>query len=363
MSIAEKTRKLGQSLVDAVPASAHILAPLLRAADRLQGGELHRHVQKDIDVFCTPEQKADPAYLRRLRRDMWYCSVRYLCAFNEYFLFDFQRLDHWGRMEFVPELEKVDACRALGDPAVGRVLQDKWQAYERFGEYYKREVVRADGSLSDEAFRAFIRRHPRFIVKPVDAACGRGVRFCDAAGVPDIPALLDQLQAQDVILEQPIVQCQSMAQLHPQSVNTVRCAVFTKDGQAYILFTFLRIGRGDTIVDNAGSGGFVCAVDPQTGITVTKGVTESLDRALIHPETRQKMIGWQIPRWEEMCALAKKLSLSFPDWPYISWDFALTDDGWVVVEANHAGQFVCPQFTTGQGIRRLLAPYFQLRHS
>ena len=361
MSIVEKARGAGQAIVKVCPPAAYLLIPPMRLADTLQGGTLHQHMRENIDIFCTPEQKADSAYMRWLRRDMWYCAIRYLCAFNEYFMFRFPRLNHRGRSQFVTELQKVDAYQQVGTPETWRTLQNKWECYLKFQKYYHRDAILAGAGLEAETFFSFLDKHARFIAKPLNDACGNGVFLFDAAADGrSREELLAWFRGQDVILEQPIVQCADMARLHPGSVNTVRCATFYKDGHVDILFTFLRMGRGGSVVDNAGAGGFVASVDPDTGILTTPGVTESLESVLVHPDTGAQIIGWRVPRWEEMKALAREMSLAFTEQPYISWDFALTDRGWVCVEGNHAGQFVCPQFTTQHGIRDRLRPYFDL---
>ena len=361
MSIVEKARGAGQAIVKVCPPAAYLLIPPMRLADRLQGGTLHQHMEENIELYLTEEQRADAAAMRRTRRDMWYCAIRYLCAFNEYFMFRFPRLNHRGRAQFVTELQKEEAYQQVGTPETWDTLQNKWRCYQRFRPYYRRDAILAGAGLEAETFYAFLDKHPRFIAKPLNDACGHGVFLCDAGSDGrSRQELLDWFRGQDVILEELIDQCADMARLHPGSVNTVRCATFYKDGRVDILFTFLRMGRSGSLVDNAGAGGYVASVDVDTGILTTPGVTESLQTAIIHPDTGVQIIGWQVPRWEEMKALAREMSLTFPEQPYISWDFALTDQGWVCVEGNHAGQFVCPQFTTQHGIRDRLRPYFDL---
>ena len=362
MSTTERSRKLGLAIVGVMPFTAHIFASLLRLADRLRGGELHRQAQEDIDIFCTPEQRADSAYIRRLKRDMWYCSVRYRCAFKEYFIFGFPRLNHRGRREFVTDHEKMDAVRRLSPPEVRDILRDKWKAYERFGAYYKREILKADDGLSEAAFCGFLQRHPKFIVKPLDDACGRGVRLVDTAAEPVEPArLLEELRGQNTILEELIVQCQAMARFHPQSVNTIRCVTFLKDGQVHILFTFFRMGRGGSVVDNAGAGGISAAIDPDSGIVCSAGISKTAtDSWLFHPDTDEQIIGAHIPLWDQLKSLVSELAQIIPEQPYVGWDLALTDDGWILVEGNNAAQLSCIQSIAQRGIRPLLSQYFDL---
>jgi len=88
------------------------------------------------------------------------------------------------------------------------------------------------------------------------------------------------------------------------------------------------------------------------------GRMENGRSTMFHPDSGCQILGMRLPRWEELRALGLALAERMPEQKYISWDFALTDNGWVVVEGNCAGQFVCPQLTTLQGIRGRLHPYF-----
>ena len=341
--------------------AAYLFIPVLRLKDRLEGGRMHVSMEKNIREFLSGREP-DGASSRRLRRDMWYSFLLYHADFEEYFLFRFPRLSHEGRREFVTEAEKDELCLAMSPEEVWRVIWDKWSAYGLFRKYYARDAVKADAGASYDDFRAFIEKHPRFIAKPRLESCGRGVTIYDAAA-PDFDAesVFAELCGVDVICEELIVQAEPLARLHPASVNTVRVATLVReDGSVEVLFTFLRMGRSGSIVDNGGAGGFVACVDKQTGVVVTPGVTERLYSTVCHPDTGVQILGLRIPRWEELLSLAREAALVYPAHPYISWDFALTDAGWVVVEANCQGQFVGPQFTTGRGIRRELAQYFPL---
>ena len=73
-----------------------------------------------------------------------------------------------------------------------------------------------------------------------------------------------------------------------------------------------------------------------------------------HPETHYKLIGYQMPRWDEAKELAKELARVMPDNHYCGWDLALTDNGWVLQEANDRGEFVGFQLPTQKGFRKEL---------
>lgn len=343
--------------------AAYIFIPVLQIKDRFDGRPMGKKMERTLQTYCTPEQRQNRAYMRKLRRDMWYSFILYSCPFDEYFLFDFPRLSYRGRREFVTEEEKKYLCHRLSPESTREIFWNKWSTYEHFHAFYKRELIKVDKNSSEEDFYRFIKAHPQYIVKPCDDSCGNGVFIIDMENNrQNAKELLAQFRKTDVVLEELIVQAEEMSRLHPESVNTVRCATFVKDGLPSILFTFLRIGQGSSIVDNGGAGGFVASVDMETGIVITPGITETRRAFLIHPDTGAQIIGMRIPKWQELKQMALQLAMVIPEQQYVSWDLALTNCGWVMVEGNSAGQFIGPQFTTGYGIRKTLSNYFDLHY-
>jgi hypothetical protein len=91
--------------------------------------------------------------------------------------------------------------------------------------------------------------------------------------------------------------------------------------------------------------------DANTGIIVTDGYDIYTNVVELHPNSGIKFKGWKVPRWAELVKTASDLHMSLPPkHKYIGFDFALTKDGWAVVEGNW-GNFphqVCVQ----HGIRK-----------
>lgn len=115
------------------------------------------------------------------------------------------------------------------------------------------------------------------------------------------------------------------------------------------------MGRGSSVVDNAGSGGIFTSVDFHTG-RITKAVDELGNSYNEHPDTKINLIGYEIPKWQEAIELAKKLALIVPNNRYTGWDLALTKNGWCMVEGNTRAQFVF-QIPEQKGFRELFNDY------
>lgn len=342
------------------PHLAYLFIPVIQGKDLLDGKPMHRDLEQNIRLFCTEEQKQNRAYLRRLKRDMWYSFLQYYCGFDEYFQLQFPKRSHAGRQEFVTDYERVAVCMPLVDSDMMALFKNKWNTYQALREFYCRDAIKVDEYANYADFDRFTQTHPRFIVKPLEESCGNGVRLLTITEDTDRDELFRQLRQEGVIVEEKIEQCEELSMLHPASVNTIRCATFLQDGEVHILFTFLRIGQKNSVVDNGGAGGLIASIHTESGIVDSPGVTEFGHTALFHPDTNAQILGKQIPRWEEMKATAKTLALAVPTQKYISWDLSLTDQGWVVVEGNCIGQFIGPQISTQRGIRERLAPYFAL---
>lgn len=342
--------------------AARVFVPVLKLKDvAADHRTMHDALEHQLDLFLTEQQKQDARYIRWLKRDMWYSFLAYHCPFDEYLLFRFDSLSRRGRTAFVTDYEREEICDRLNTPELFELFANKYNTYLRFREFYRREAIKLDGDTDIAEFRRYSDEHPRCIIKPLDDSCGRGVFIYDRSSDSRSPEeLLAELRPNPYIAEEVIRQAEPMARLHPASVNTVRCATFMTDSGPEILFTFLRVGQGGSVVDNAGAGGLVASVDTESGIVETKARTEDGRSVLFHPDSGYQLLGMQIPRWDELRAFGLRLAELIPEQKYISWDFALTDDGWVIVEGNCAGQFVCPQLTTLQGIRSRLRPYFDV---
>ena len=246
------------------------------------------------------------------------------------------------RKTFVADIERIAFTDRLNRPENKEIFDNKALTYKHFKKFYKRDQFYGNPDFALQSlddFKTFAAAHPRFIAKPLNSAFGKGVRILSMDGTPEeYLAKLQQDYPYGFVLEELIRQCQEMAALHPESVNTVRIPTLRFDDHVQIVHPFLRVGRGKSVVDNGMSGGILCTIDPKTGI-----VKNTADERGVHyveiPESGVKLIGFQIPRWSEALELARQLTQVIPSNRWTGWDLALTDDGWIMVEGNARAQF------------------------
>ena len=117
-----------------------------------------------------------------------------------------------------------------------------------------------------------------------------------------------------------------MAVLHKESVNTLRIHTICFDRDVTVFHPYIRIGRGKSVVDNAGSGGVFTSCNPETGEVLTV-VDEYGNIYTNRPDTGFPLIGFMVPYWKEANETAKKLALHNTDIHYASLDLAFTENG------------------------------------
>lgn len=125
-------------------------------------------------------------------------------------------------------------------------------------------------------------------------------------------------------------------------LQTVRIATLV-DGQgaALVLDTEWKLIVGDLPSDNydyGRTGNLFANIAPETGVLgpaltlSADGVgSQSFD---LHPRTGAALVGYRLPQWDELLALARRCALLFQPLRTVGWDIGLTPRGPVVVEGN-----------------------------
>jgi hypothetical protein len=206
-------------------------------------------------------------------------------------------------------------------------------------------------------FTHFVSSHDKFVIKPTYAAFGKGFRIASLSDFPSAEQAYEELHGEGVVLEELIVQDARMAALHPQSVNTLRVpTALIKDEHGaprVVLFhPTLRVGQGESLVDNTSAGGLSCLIDGESGVLLTDAADKLGKRCVAHPDTGVVFRGFQIPEWDQVKRIVTEAALMMPTEHYIGWDLALCQDkGWCMVEANSNAQMSGMQFVPREGRR------------
>lgn len=313
-------------------------------------------INEQIETYFDhePQLRARPD-VDSLRTDILFNAFAYGFAPDEYFFYYIEGKTPEEKREYISDQERYLLTYAMNDVVDIQIFYDKFRTYEKLKPYFQREAVGIEHPEDYPVFRQFIERHPVFVRKSVAASRGHGVSRVDSTG-QDPEALFNSLIAMGKqMLEELVVQSDEMMRFNPSSVNTVRCPTFRTVRGIELAPCRFRVGQNGAFVDNAGSGGILAGVDVKTGVVNTNGRDEYCREYVTHPQSGLTFMGFQIPEWDLLVQTVTEMAETMPNMGYISWDMAHTDHGWVIIEANGAGQFIGSQIVAQRGLKKQIA--------
>lgn len=320
-------------------------------------GEIKRTI-----VEFSVDAASDNSELARTEKKIKTEMHKHLITPDEYYLYEFADKTEAEKKEFVGDIERTVLCsRMYNTNPAGLIFMDKMATFRHFSEFFKREVIEIASKDDYESYCSFVDRHETYMVKPSGSSRGNGIikEVVGSESEDRLCAFRRILDKGPCVIEEVIDQGEEMAKLHPQSVNTIRYATFYDAGSVNTICCFVKIGRGLSVVDNGGAGGFLAAVDEETGRIITPGRTEFGEDVDIHPDTGIRIIGYQIPAWGDLKSMILDLVKILPEQKYVGWDLAWSaTKGWVLVEGNSGGQFVGPQISLKKGIGPIIESTF-----
>ena len=288
-----------------------------------------------------------------LLKDIKTSYYKYLTTPEEYFFYKFENQPDSYKSTFLSDKARIRALvKNDSEKLFIEILSDKWKFYQSARQYFKRAMMKVSNKSLYSDFEHFILRNPSIFVKPLSSSYGQGAHILENVNSTEIPQLFKQYrESGEWIFESKIIQSTKMSIWNSSSVNTVRVPCFLITGNFSILNPFIRTGREGAIIDNAGGGGIFACIDEESGKINSNGADEHNNVYSNHPDSGVKFIGWQIPYWSELIRLAEEIFYKcFPSHHYIGFDFALTEEGWILIEGNW-GQFV-GQIASKKGIKK-----------
>ncbi len=246
------------------------------------------------------------------------------------------------------------------DPQDAKVMDNKCYYHKLFPNILQPELItyRINGMwfldeqlVSPEtAAEAIIKAGEVFAKQATDCGGGHGVIYIKIAETDSVESVLDKLKGfrRDIVVQGALKQHEDIARLNPSSVNTIRILSLISADGVKLYSSLLRLGVGDTKVDNLGSGGLVIGID-EDGKLKKEAHFLNNQRFAEHPATHVAFHNYQLPSFEKAKELVLKAHLNVPQFRMVSWDVAIREDGEpVMIEANLSdGQLDLHQILNG----------------
>lgn len=217
-------------------------------------------------------------------------------------------------------------------------------------EYYKRDQLFTMECTKKE-FLQFIKENPVFLIKPDAEDCGKGI-IKITAKEHNVDELFKQLRNEPAMLDQLVIQHSKLNELCPGSVNTIRIVTVKLEDRITIVGAALRMGSGESLVDNYSAGGYVGAIDINTGRIIAAGQDNTGKRFEKHPYSNVSIVGFQIPNWEMVLDTVREMALKY-EINLVGWDIAVRETDVVLIEANIIPMIHAYQIAGNGGKRKI----------
>ena len=283
--------------------------------------------------------------------DALWANVRYGVTPNQYIGFRIYEKSSLERAEFYTHRQHKRFEAALNDPKYYDTFWDKEKFNAAFKDFIHRDWLYCADATEGE-IQQFLDGHKKIMVKPTSASSGKGIHVYkgdETAG---------QLISGKALLEEFVQQHHKMSELNPSSVNTVRVyTILDRSNIPHILSASIRVGGVDSEVDNFHSGGVGYPLDAEHGVVMAAGRAITGENCLYHPGTGAKMIGFEVPNWNELVEYVFRATQVFPTARMIAWDVAVLEDGFEMIEGNYNGDPGFMQTPSNTGKKREILKY------
>lgn len=159
--------------------------------------------------------------------------------------------------------------------------------------------------ITKEQWIDIIAKEPAVFVKVAADSCGgKGVKFIQQSNMEELDKFLEK-QSADLVVQRPFVQHPSFAKLNPSSVNTLRILTLLTDTGVKFYSSIVRMGVGNTKVDNASQGGIFCGLEDD-GTLKDTAHRLSGESFKTHPDNDMAFAGYRIVGLDKAKDLIKK---------------------------------------------------------
>jgi len=284
-------------------------------------------------------------------------SILKLVTPTDYTTYLFHEKSHFSRDQFLTTHRMSSLARSF-NPEKYRPLFDNKDDFNRFfSDFIGRQWLYAPDA-SDERIEDFLLEQQTIFVKPFNLRCGVGARKIQSSDVTDVKAFCESARKDRLMLEEVVKQHPDLSSVNPASVNTLRInTVLDKAGIPHILSAVIRMGRGESVVDNLACGGIVAQIDLDEGVLFTLGIGGDLQTYVKHPSTGVILPGLRIPHWEAAKNMVLHVAGMSPQIRWVGWDVAVTENGPLLIEGNMRPDTRLIQLASQRGIYHTLRRY------
>lgn len=266
--------------------------------------------------------------------------------------------DYFPEMLYSTELEPLlnpeEYCKVFSDKSLTEIV------YGKVCGVFFPEMLLAncngsfiDGNRSmlsfDDAVKSICEAGNCVIKPTVETGSGKGVRLLNIVNGKDSATGIEtetiiKNYSENFIVQRLIKNSKALSNLNPGSLNTFRVITYIVNGKINAAPVSLRMGVGDSGVDNIHKGGLVAGVNEDGTLkkyAYQLGYGDNSAKFTKHPDTNIVFENYCVGDIKKLLSTAVKLHETTPQLGIISWDLTFDEnDNVVLIEANCKEQSV-----------------------
>ena len=191
--------------------------------------------------------------------NVWFCdyalfSNKIGAAIDDYFDFEFYNKSFELRKTFRTHSHHIPTKVNCNDFFYMNLINDKIETNKFFADFIHRDWLGIYNCTFEE-FKAFVEKHPKFFSKPFNGSLGKGAEIISVDSNANLKELFTSLKNKKRILEEIVIQHESLSEFCSNVVNTIRFyTILDVHNVVHILATSGRFGRKGGVVDNFHGG-------------------------------------------------------------------------------------------------------------
>lgn len=265
--------------------------------------------------------------------DSFFAKFLYGMTKEEYFYWGCGAYSAICRSKIMTPRKSRAFYQKLNDKDYVHYFLNKEDFNTKFSDFIHRGWL-SPSHITAASLQDFLSKYDKVLTKPVAGVMGKNIGIYSLDGrTPESEAY--RLVEQGVQLEECVQNVPEMA-FGASSLNTFRVyTLLDRGGEVRIVKVLVRIGVGKSVVDNFHAGGVCYPINLECGKIESCGYKFNGERVSIHPGIGKSLIGFDIPRWEELKKFARNAAKVVPQVRWVGWDIALTPKGFELIEGNH----------------------------
>ena len=259
---------------------------------------------------------------------------RHVVSYGEYIhCYRFWNKNKKQQKEYASEYEMRCIYRKTVQVSVGRMSLNKILTIRHFENHISRKWIYPK-EVSYESFESFMNATD-CIVKPIIGTFGEGIFLVEKNSGKDLQELYALCCEKKLYVEERIKEHSELEAFHPQSLNTIRIFTISNDNLCKLVAAELRVGVGNSVVDNVSAGGIFAPIDLASGTIIGDGSNKYGNTYKSHPDTGKVFNGFVIPFWEKIIDTCKTLSATVTGITFAGWDVCVLPSGELeIIEMN-----------------------------